>query len=190
MSGAGEEFLCARCARYMRTCCQTSEVYASPADIRRVENHVGRSDFYEYRVPTDPIYSKHDDDPIWPQLVFQPDGTRRVLKRQKDGSCTFLGDRGCVLPLEVRPLICRLYPFDFNEAGIKDALCTGCPSELLRPGQTLIAALAMNRDEAEAWRKQLYQDIREEVEHHPQHLPPSEQATVAAATAVASPPFP
>jgi Fe-S-cluster containining protein len=171
MSGEGEEFLCARCARYMRTCCQTSEVYATPADVRRIEAHIGRSDFYEYRVPSDPIYLQHDDDPNWPLYVIQPDGTRRVLRRQKDGGCTFLGERGCVLPLDIRPLICRIYPYDFNESGIKEALCTGCPSELLRPGQTLVQALVMNRDEAEAWRKQLYKDIREESELHSQHLP-------------------
>lgn len=171
MSGAGEEFLCARCARYMRTCCQDSEVYASPADVRRIEAHTGQTDFYEYRVPTDPIYYQQDDDPIWPTLVFQPDGTRRVLKRELDGSCTFLGERGCVLPLDIRPLICRIYPYDFNEGGIKEELCNGCPTEILRPGQTLVQALVMNREEAEAWRKQLYLDIREEVNEHPSHQP-------------------
>lgn len=176
MSGEGEEFLCARCARYMRTCCQTSEVYATPADVRRIEDHIGRSDFYEYRVPDDPIYYAHDDDPIWPKMVFQPDGTRRVLKREQDGSCSFLGERGCVLPLNVRPIVCRIYPFDFNEEGIKDALCTGCPSEILRPGQTLLTALMMNREEAEAWRKQLYEDICEELEHHADHMPAEKPA--------------
>jgi Fe-S-cluster containining protein len=155
----------------MRTCCQTSEVYATPADVRRIEAHTGQSDFFEYRVPDDPVYYQHDDDPIWPKLVFQPDGTRRVLRREKDGNCTFLGERGCELPIDVRPLVCRIYPYNYNEEGIKDALCTGCPSELLRPGQTLTKALVMNRAEAEAWRKQLYEDIVEELEHHGEHLP-------------------
>ena len=53
-----------------------------------------------------------------------------MLKRQPDGDCTFLGEQGCVLPLETRPLICRLYPYDYSEQGIRDELAAGCPLEL------------------------------------------------------------
>ena len=35
-----------------------------------------------------------------------------------NGDCTFLGAAGCVLPEEVRPLVCRLYPFEYTHRGI------------------------------------------------------------------------
>ncbi len=45
------EFLCVRCARHMKTCCQTCEIYVSPGDVERISAHTGRRDFYEFRAP-------------------------------------------------------------------------------------------------------------------------------------------
>jgi uncharacterized protein len=164
LNAENDEFLCVRCSKHMPTCCQTSEVYITPGDVRRITSHVNRGDFYTFLPPDDPIYLQHDDDPIWPQLVFKKaDGTRRVLQRQENGDCTFLGSAGCILPLETRPLLCRLYPFHFNEQGILPTLAQGCPSELLRPGQSLVEALEMDRSAAERWHNMLYQELREEL---------------------------
>ena len=159
---AESEFLCARCARHMPTCCQTSEIYVTPGDVERIAAHTGERDFIEFRLPEDPIYLEQSDDPTWEHYVFQPDGTRRVLQRRENGDCVFLGERGCVLPLETRPLICRIYPYDYNAEGIKDNLARGCPLELIGPGQTLLTELDMNRADAERWHQQLYREIREE----------------------------
>lgn len=156
------EFLCARCARHMRTCCQTREIYCTPGDVRRIGEHTGRDDHFAFRVPDDPDYLDQDDDPTWRDYVFRDDDARRVLHRRDDGDCTFLGDRGCVLPLDVRPLVCRIYPYDYTEAGIRDELADGCPLELLQPGQTLIEALDMDRHQAVEWHRQLYAEIRME----------------------------
>lgn len=154
------EFLCIRCARHMKTCCQTSQVYITPGDVERVAEHVGHRDFYEFAPPDDPIYLKQDDDPIWPQLVFKAeDGTRRILRRHESGDCVFLGDQGCRLPLETRPLLCRIYPYDFNEQGIHAKLANGCPMELLPEGVPLTVALDMNLADAERWHKQLYEEL-------------------------------
>jgi Fe-S-cluster containining protein len=158
-----DEFLCVRCARHYKTCCQRCEIYVTPNDVDRITQHAQRSDFFEYRVPHDPDYADQDDDPTWRDHVFRQDGTRRVLKRQDNGDCTFLGPRGCVLPLETRPLVCRLYPYDYTERGIEAELSEGCPLELLRPGQGLIEALDMNLVDAQRWRSQLYEEIR--LEH-------------------------
>lgn len=159
---SAEEFLCVRCARSQRTCCQTREIYATPGDAQRIAAHIGRSDFYTYRVPDDPSYQDQDDDPTWRDCVFRPDGSRRVLHRQENGDCTFLGPQGCVLPLEVRPLVCRLYPFDYDESGIKSELAEGCPMHLLRPGLGLLDELQMDIEPAKRWHVQLYQEIRQE----------------------------
>jgi Fe-S-cluster containining protein len=146
----------------MATCCQTSEIYVTLGDVRRIEEHTGQTNLTEWRTPDDPIYLQQHDDPVWAERVLQADGTRRVLKRQPNGDCQFLGSAGCRLPLEVRPLICRLYPFDYNEQGIFESLANGCPLELLRPGQTLLQELEMNRADADRWHQQLYSEVRVE----------------------------
>ena len=171
-----DEFLCVRCSRHMKTCCQTCEIFTTPGDVQRIEQHIGRSDFYEFRQPANPLYADQDDDPIWRDNVFEADGSRRVLRKQANGDCTFLGSAGCVLPLEVRPLVCRIYPFDYTADGLVDELSEGCPLELLRPGQKLIEALDMNRVDAERWRSQLYAEIqlkKEAADADRDHLRPA-----------------
>jgi Fe-S-cluster containining protein len=64
------------------------------------------------------------------------------------------------LPLEVRPLVCRIYPYDYDQHGLKaHELAQGCPLELLRPGQGLLEALDMNREDAQRWYGMLYEEI-------------------------------
>lgn len=159
-----EEFLCVRCARHMKTCCQTAEVYVTPDDVDRIKAHTGQQGFTEFRVPENSVYLDQEDDPAWLKYVFRKDGSRRILKRRDNGDCPFLGSAGCILPLEIRPLVCRIYPYDYTEQGLREELARGCPLELLRPGQDLIAALEMNRADAERWHQQLYQEIRHEEE--------------------------
>jgi uncharacterized protein len=159
---AGEEFLCVRCARHRKTCCQVSEVYVTLGDVERIADHSGRGDFHHFAAPANPVYEPDDEDATWRDLVFQPDGTRRVLRRRPDGDCEFLGPEGCTLPLDVRPLLCRIYPYDFTDQGILHDLAPGCPLELLRPQQGLIEALDMNLTDARAWHGQLYAEIHGE----------------------------
>jgi len=160
-----QEFLCVRCARQSLTCCQTSQIYVSPGDARRISAHLDQpvEQFAEFRYPDDPIYlTAHDDDPIWPLTVIRDDDHRRVLKRQENGDCSFLGDAGCRLPMETRPLVCRLYPYDYNEQGLKPTLASGCPIELLPAGRSLLEELEMNEQDARRWHRMLYEEIREE----------------------------
>jgi Fe-S-cluster containining protein len=156
---ASDEFLCARCARHTTTCCQNVDVFVTPADVRRIVDFSGRTDVAEFRPPDDPVYLQEDDDPLWMKHVFREDHSRRVLRRQPNGDCTFLGERGCMLPLETRPLVCRLYPYDYTAAGIRHELASGCPLELLPPGQRLIEALDMHLEDAQRWHRQLYEEL-------------------------------
>lgn len=174
-----DEFLCVRCARAMETCCQSCEIYVSPGDAQRIAEYTQTTveSFAEFRYPDDPIYlTAHEDDPIWPLTVIREDHQRRVLKRRENGDCHFLGEQGCRLPLETRPLVCRLYPFDYNEQGIKPQLARGCPVELLRPGTTLLQELDMNIEDARRWHAQLYQEIRLEPHSRADQLRPSSES--------------
>lgn len=153
--------LCARCARVQRTCCQDTDVFVTWGDIERIERHTGRDDFYEYRAPVNPEYLEEDDDPVWVQYVIRADGTRRVLK-EHCGDCIFLGLGGCELPLDVRPLVCRLYPCTFDSRGILDEPACGCPSHLLRPGQSLFESVKIDSQAARRWHRQLYAEMKHE----------------------------
>lgn len=163
------EFLCARCARHQRTCCQDTEIYVTLGDVERIAAYTGRRDFVEFSTPST-LYRDQDDDPVWRDQVFRKDGSRRVLRHQVGGDCTFLGEQGCTLPGNVRPLICRLFPFDYTADGILDEPANGCPVELLMPGQTLLPTLRMERSDAQIWHQQLYAEIGLE-KHEPTEEP-------------------
>lgn len=164
-SMSAQDHLCLRCSRHMQTCCQTAEVFVTRGDVRRIERHTGCDDFHEFRRPENPIYVPDGSDPAWQDGAFQPDGSRRVLRKQANGDCAFLGEGGCTLPGNVRPLVCRIYPYDYDANGLLEDLAPGCPLDLVRPGRGLIGELGMNRDEAEQWRWQLYQELASEAEH-------------------------
>lgn len=150
--------LCAKCARHERTCCQQTDILVTDGDVRRITAHVGRSDFWEYRPPSYPI-TPQPADPNWLHYTLRPDGTRPLLKHQASGDCTFLTSTGCSLPVEVRPLICRLYPYDYTEQRLTGTV-PGCPLYLVAKGQTLRQSLGMQLVDAKRWRQQLYLELR------------------------------
>jgi Fe-S-cluster containining protein len=150
---------CAKHALIERTCCQTSEVFVTEGDKQRIAEHTGRLDFWENRAPEDPSYLDQADDPRWARGVFRPDGTRPILKREPGGDCTFLGREGCSLPVEVRPLVCRMYPFEYSEKGV-EGVGGRCPDYVVPPGSTLLDTLGMKREDAVRWHKVLYRELR------------------------------
>jgi Fe-S-cluster containining protein len=159
---SGHESLCARCARYTKTCCQATEIFVTRGDVARIKAATGLGDFYEYRPVKNLDYADQDDDPIWRDGVFRDDGRRRVLKQQPNEDCVFLGVDGCRLTAAVRPLICRLFPFDFDAQQVLGPPAPGCPTELLQHGQRLMDAIGIRREQAERWRRQLYDEILSE----------------------------
>jgi Fe-S-cluster containining protein len=150
---------CARHAQLGPTCCQTSEIMVTEGDKERIAAYTGRSDFWHPSPPGDREYDPNDpEDPAW-SLAFSPDGSRPILHRRADGSCMFLGERGCVLPLETRPLVCRLYPFEYRESGFT-GVSSRCPAEVVPPGSTILETLEMDETTADRWRRRLYAELR------------------------------
>jgi Fe-S-cluster containining protein len=152
--------LCAKCAQHERTCCQRTEIFVTQGDRQRITAYTGKRDFWEYRHPQDPEYwEAQPHDPIWQPSTVRPDGTRPMLKHQASGDCVFLTATGCSLPGNVRPLVCRLYPYDYTAEGLQGTV-PGCPLYLLEPGQELFEAIGMQRQAAEQWQRQLYSELR------------------------------
>lgn len=153
--------LCVMCAQHERTCCQGVEILLTDGDRERITRHVGRSDFWEYHKPADPaLVAENPKDPNWLLYTVRADGTRLQLKQQPSGDCTFLTPTGCSLPTEMRPFVCRLYPYDYTEQRITGTV-TGCPLYLLENGQTLVRELGMRLENAKRWREQLYSELRD-----------------------------
>lgn len=158
---------CARCASMQKTCCQRAEILVTRGDLARIAQHTGQSDFWNNRPPENAEYLEQDpDDPNWLAYTTNERGERRMLLRRPTGDCTFLGEAGCVLPLEVRPLVCRLYPFAYTESGIDGQDVEYCPTESLlpkdRPGVTMLTILGMDPADGERWRSALYRELRED----------------------------
>lgn len=161
------EFICARCARLSRTCCQKAQVFITLGDVRRVEAAAGRTRFHESAPASDPDYAADAAlDPVWSR-IYGKDGRRRVLAHKADGDCVFLGPKGCALSEDVRPSVCLLYPFDYTHAGIKGVDGPYCTEPERDNPALLLASLGMNRDKAEEWRERLYREIREEFPDKP-----------------------
>lgn len=151
--------LCARCALLGRTCCQGREIYITPGDVRRISAMTGALQFVEWNRTSDPSYLDQDDDPVWRLHVFRSDGSRRILKRNSNGDCIFLGVGGCRLAMEVRPLLCRLHPLAYTADHIDEEPDAGCPRHLLMAGESLFEATRTSLALAKNWHRQLYEEI-------------------------------
>lgn len=158
--------LCARCAQQGRTCCQGREIYVTPGDIRRIRAFTGKLQFVEWTCVMDPSYLDQDDDPLWRRHVFGSDGCRRTLKQAVNGDCIFLGPQGCRLPMEVRPLLCRLHPLTYTAEHIDSQPDAGCPWHLLAAGESLFGAIPMSMELAQQWHHQLYEEIMTDDHDH------------------------
>jgi Fe-S-cluster containining protein len=154
------ESCCARCAQAGKTCCQQTEIYVTMDDVKRIAASTARIDFFEYRAPADPVYLSAENDPLWQHHVFRLDGTRRVLKQQPAGDCFFLAGSGCQLDPEVRPLICRLYPLTYTDAGLEAEPDERCPLRQLCPGQTVTEVFGISMQQALRWHMELYREMK------------------------------
>jgi len=153
--------LCAVCARLGRDCCHAHDICVSSGDVARIAAFSRRApdQFLEFRRPVLAAYLEQDDDPNWLAYVTAPDGSRRLLRQAAGGSCIFLAPTGCELPEQVRPLICRLHPVEYTEAGIT-GIAAECPVEHLPPGEKVLVNLGIDLASAEGWRRQLYEELR------------------------------
>ncbi len=156
--------LCERCAAEGFTCCQNTRVFLTLGDVVRIAAAVGHKQFVDY-ADVQPDADVEDIDPAWAK-TFASSRSRRILKHKAEQprDCVLLTESGCCLPVEARPLLCRLYPFDYTEHTIKGLYPHLCPEPERSNPPLLLALLGMNRDAAEQWRRLLYKEIEIEFE--------------------------
>jgi Fe-S-cluster containining protein len=152
---------CAECSQTEGSCCETAQVYITREDAARVEKYLGHSDFYVYE-KADEAFETCPEEPLWPSYVTRADGTRRVLRRKENKHCSLLGEHGCSLPSEVRPLICRLYPYEYTKEKIV-GMCRSCPVSRKYEGIIPLVELDMDPVSAERLRVQLYEQVFAEM---------------------------
>ncbi|MBU0479703.1 MAG: hypothetical protein KKG47_01245 [Proteobacteria bacterium] len=154
--------LCVLCAQRGTSCCVNRDILITTADAGRIAAYYGDLNFFEYRKPSSTAYVEQDDDPEWNILTVRVDGSRRVLNRQNESLCFFLTETGCRLSATVRPLVCRLHPVEYTAAGVT-GVSPECPVQFLAHPETLLDSLQMNLTEAESWRRQLYEELRQDA---------------------------
>ena len=154
--------LCSLCAGTGKTCCQQNDILLTQGDLTRIARHIGTTAFHEYREPLDPFCLGDRADPNWLTYTLRLDGTRRVVRFKGRGDCFFLEGNGCALPQDKRPLICRLHPLLYSEAGVS-GVSPDCPAEFLSGGETVLEAVGMDIAEGTRWHAQLYEELRQEA---------------------------
>lgn len=154
--------LCAECAKRGNSCCQGTEIYVTLGDVARLEAYTGETDCYEWRAQDEPGYYSPDSDPLWCCCTIRTDGQRRFLKRSANGECAMLTPAGCRLPLDVRPLVCRLHPWDYGDEGLRGVAQLHCPTDLLPEGMSVVEIIGVSEEQAEVWHATLYQEILRE----------------------------
>ena len=152
---------CVGCAQAGTSCCRNYQIILTRGDIQRAAEFLGRRDFFTLEPPVlediEPDY-----DPCWMPMIVSSKGLVRVLKRTAEKDCFLLTETGCPLPCECRPLICRLYPYNYTEAGII-GIDRACPIAKEEERVSLLDGLDMPEDKAKKWVPMLYAEIREEI---------------------------
>jgi len=149
---------CYQCSQNGTSCCNGTQILLTTGDVRRIAQFSGNLDFFTFEVP-DLAYRDPGDDPVWLKLTVRPDGRRRVLKRTADKNCSMLAENGCLLPISVRPLICRLHPYTYTEAGIA-GIDPGCPMSSEGNWPAVLEQLGMAASQAREWHRTLYCELR------------------------------
>lgn len=118
--------VCARCPKLLgRSCCEVVEgqklATLTSADVRRISAYLRQrperfSEVEWLSVGEVATYEAH-----YPILRgYFASSTGRTTLRAQDGACVlFRPGEGCTLPSDVRPRLCRLYPFEVRAGFVR-----------------------------------------------------------------------
>jgi Fe-S-cluster containining protein len=151
------ETICLACSQNGTSCCQGTQIFLTNGDVLRIAQFLNAYNFFTTEM-ADAVYLDPGDDAQWLSLTIRPDGKRRVLKRTAARSCRMLGSNGCILPMSVRPLICRLHPYTYKADGIS-GVDPACPISREREVPAVLEQLGMAIAEARKWHELLYFEL-------------------------------
>jgi len=116
----GDPHVCKRCTDRGPTCCRLEpgeeEVCfpLSEMERHRILEHAPDKGAFVQQHNTAPFVDNvkrlFPKDKKRIEQLFPPHGFHMRLATRPDGSCVFLGSEGCVLPREVRPHYCLIFP--------------------------------------------------------------------------------
>jgi Fe-S-cluster containining protein len=151
--------ICALCAFNGTSCCQNFQIPLTDGDVLRISTYRGNRDFLSVEPPVpeeiEPVY-----DPTWLPRLLRQDHLVRVLARTPEKKCVLLTENGCCLPLEQRPLICRLHPYTYTEHGPM-GIDPSCPISKSPDGLALLESMQMPVSRAKGWVTLLYEELQE-----------------------------
>ncbi|HSP78396.1 MAG TPA: hypothetical protein VLQ93_07700 [Myxococcaceae bacterium] len=174
--------VCARCpAALGSSCCEVREgellATLTRADVARLAAHTGlaaRRFVLEEALTEEEAAGYEARRPLY-RGYFRRQPVRLSLRTTREGACVFLvPGQGCGLPAEVRPVACRLYPFerwpdgswsvmvgrygDLAEARAGGGACLAV--EEAEDMEAVLAAFGTSREEVEALGAQLAEEAR------------------------------
>ncbi|MGC1377815.1 MAG: hypothetical protein WA821_16400 [Anaerolineales bacterium] len=160
---------CSECSKLQPTCCENTEICVTNGDIKRIAVYIGRNDFYHLMPVAEEMKYFYENpfnitkgSEIYIKCLFDEDGRRNILK--KNGNrCGFLTPVGCELPLNVRPIICRLHPYNWNDN--KDIwLEPHCPESLFKDEQEIKEQVCLPEEEVTRLVDLFYDEIMNKQE--------------------------
>lgn len=159
---------CEICSKKQITCCERDriEVPLTTGDIRRIAGFTGRNDFYSL-LPVNEDLKREYENPenvrpggeIYVRYLFDADGRRNVLAKRDGHSCLFLSAGGCELPPDVRPLACRLYPYNWNDNADIWIDANYCPRGHFADEEELKSSICLPEAEARRLVELFYREI-------------------------------
>jgi len=152
--------ICKECSKLQKTCCQDADIVVTDKDIERIMS-LGLFNFHDVVFSEKLTQSIFEDDPNYTRYVVDKTGKSQILKKQENGNCIFLSPIGCMLSMDIRPLVCRIYPYnDFNEFGKVNLAPMFCPKKFKMDSDIIHKEMGLSFDEAKHLVGQLYDELR------------------------------
>ena len=151
---------CIACARQGQSCCRHVHIYLTCGDIDRI-GRICVTDHFFHLAPLTADYEDGGGDPTWNPAILDTEGRRRIVRQKDNGDCYFLTENGCSLPSHARPLLCRIYPYDFRSHGLC-GISSSCPVAKESQWQQILEVSEMKENNARLWVSQLYDEIGQE----------------------------
>ena len=157
---------CSECSKLQPTCCEYTDICVTDGDIKRISDYSGGNDFYHLMPVSEEMKHYYGDYrnvekglDIYYKYLFDEEGKRNILKRVENNRCFFLTPDGCSLPPTAKPIICRLYPYDWNDH--KDIWIDPhyCPKSLFKDEQEIKEYVCLPEAEARRLVDLLYDEL-------------------------------